>query len=60
MSDLNSPTCPVCSQPVSVSLTKKANGLFLRCTADGKHYRGFIMDKPFVDGVLRRATDLVE
>lgn len=60
MSELNTPKCPVCSGPVSVSVTRKTNGLFLRCQADGRHFRGFIMDRSFVDGVLRRASDLVE
>ncbi len=50
--------CLVCHGPVIISLTKKGNGLYLRCQKDARHYRGFMMDKDFLQGVIRRAEDL--
>lgn len=58
MDSLTTFNCPVCKGPITVSLTKKGNGLHLRCKKDGKHLRAFIMDQVYVDGVKRRAGDL--
>ena len=50
--------CMVCHGPVRISLTKKGNGLYLVCQKDGRHYRAFVMDEEYVQGVIRRAEDL--
>ena len=50
--------CMVCHGPVIISLTKKGNGLYLVCQKDGRHYRAFVMDEEYVQGVIRRAEDL--
>ena len=50
--------CMVCHGPVRISLTRKGNGLYLQCQKDARHYRGFMMDKDFLQGVIRRAEDL--
>ena len=58
---MNEPTslkCMVCHGPVIISLTKKGNGLQLRCQKDGRHYRAFVMDREYVQDVIRRAEDL--
>jgi hypothetical protein len=48
-------TCPVCKGIVSVVLTKKRNGLHFKCERDPRHYRGFIMDRPYVEELKRQA-----
>ncbi|MCH7686638.1 MAG: hypothetical protein IH899_08160 [Planctomycetes bacterium] len=58
---MNEPTtlkCMVCHGPVKISLTRKGNGLYLMCQKDGRHFRGFVMDKEYVLGVISRAEDL--
>ena len=50
--------CIVCHGPVKISLTRKGNGLYLTCQKDGRHFRGFVMDKEYVLGVVRRAKEL--
>ena len=52
--------CLVCETGLVLSLarSKKAKKpktfLMLKCPADGRHFRGFINDKQFVDGVIKR------
>ena len=58
MDELNLPGCMVCHGPIRISLTRKGNGLCLQCQKDARHYRAFVMDKEFVQGVLRRAEHL--
>ena len=52
------PACPVCGKPLSARLAKgRKSGkpfVMLLCTADGRHFRGFISHRPFVEGVLMR------
>ncbi len=48
--------CPVCDQPISIRLAhgRKSGKPFieLRCSQDGRHFRGFIADKPYINKVF--------
>ena len=50
--------CLVCQQPLTLRLARgRKSGkpfLMLLCAQDGRHFRGFINDRTFVDGVLAR------
>ena len=50
--------CPVCRQPLALRLARgRKSGktfLMLVCGRDGRHFRGFISDRAFVEGVLSR------
>ena len=58
MSKPTTAECMVCHGPVKISLTRKGNGLYLRCQKDARHFRGFVMDKEFLLGVISRVEDL--
>ena len=53
--------CPVCSVALTLSIAtsrkakKPKTFLMLICPVDGRHFRGFIADKEYVAGVIRRA-----
>lgn len=50
--------CPVCQRPLTLKLAqgRKSGKTFLMlvCTQDGRHFRGFINDRAYVDAVLSR------
>ncbi len=50
--------CPVCRQPLDLRIARgRKSGktfLMLICAHDARHFRGFINDRAFVDGVLSR------
>ena len=50
--------CVICGQPLVIGLAKgRKSGktcLSLKCQRDGRHFRGFIYDRDYVDGVLAR------
>ena len=52
------PPCPVCRQPLDLRIARgRKSGktfLMLVCARDGRHFRGFINDRTYVDGVLSR------
>ena len=52
------PPCPVCRQPLDLRIARgRKSGktfLMLICAHDARHFRGFINDRTFVDGVLSR------
>ena len=54
---MNTIGCPVCSNPLSVTVAKgrKSNKPFimLKCKQDGRHFRGFITDQDFVRRILQ-------
>ena len=59
MSTSNSqPPCPVCRQPLILRIARgRKSGktfLMLICAHDARHFRGFINDRTYVDGVLSR------
>ncbi|MDD4635777.1 MAG: hypothetical protein WC231_01365 [Dehalococcoidales bacterium] len=53
---MNAICCPICSQPLSVSVAKgRKSGkpfIMLKCNQDGRHFRAFITDKAYVRRVL--------
>jgi len=53
---MNNINCPICSNPLSVTVAKgrKSNKPFimLKCDKDGRHFRGFITDQDYVKKVL--------
>ena len=52
------PPCPVCRQPLALRIARgRKSGktfLMLLCAEDARHFRGFINDRAYVDGVLSR------
>ena len=59
--------CPVCRQPLALRIARgRKSGktfLMLLCARDARHFRSFISDRAFVEGVLSRLeghTPLVE
>ena len=52
-------SCLVCYGPLELRIAhgRKSNKSFLLliCPVDGRHFRGFIADKEYVAGVIRRA-----
>jgi len=50
------PGCPVCGDPLSVRLAngRKSGKAFvtLVCARDGRHFRGFISHRPYVQQVV--------
>ena len=55
------PPCPVCRQPLALRIARgRKSGktfLMLLCAQDARHFRGFINDRTYVDGVLSRLED---
>ena len=53
---MNEIRCPICSDPLSVRIAKgrKSNKPFIMliCSVDGRHFRGFISHRPYVQQVL--------
>ena len=58
MTSSTQPPCPVCRQPLALRTAKgRKSGktfLMLVCVHDGRHFRGFINARSFVDKVLSR------
>jgi hypothetical protein len=50
------PGCPICNQPLSLKLARgRKSGkafIMLFCSGDGRHFRGFISYRPYVQEVL--------
>ena len=50
------PHCPICGTPLSIRLARgrKSGKAFvmLMCARDGRHFRGFINDRSYVEKVL--------
>ena len=58
MTPTNQSPCPVCRQPLALRFARgRKSGktfLMLLCASDARHFRGFINDRTYVDGVLSR------
>jgi hypothetical protein len=56
------PHCPICGENLTLSLAKgRKSGkafLMLRCMIDGRHFRGFITHRPFVEDILNKLEAL--
>jgi len=50
--------CLVCGEQLTIRLAKGRKSqktfLMLICSRDGRHFRGFVNDREYVDGVLSR------
>ena len=50
--------CPLCGQPLDLRLARgRKSGkpsVMLICPRDGRHFRGFITDREYVQGVLNK------
>lgn len=52
--------CPICGGDMKISVTTNRNGkhaIGVHCPADGRHFRGFINHKPYVEEVLGQILD---
>ena len=54
--------CPVCGDPLSLQIAsgRKSGKTFLmwKCLRDGRHFRGFITYRPFVEGLIQNLENL--
>jgi hypothetical protein len=54
--------CPVCGDPLSFQIARgRKSGkpfLMLKCLRDGRHFRGFINHRPFVEGLIQNLESL--
>jgi hypothetical protein len=62
MSEQQFPHCPICGESLNLSLARgRKSGkpfLMLRCLVDGRHFRGFITHRPFVESMLNKIEAL--
>ena len=52
--------CPICGGDMKISVTTNRNGkhaIGVHCPADGRHFRGFINHKPYVEEVLSQIVE---
>jgi hypothetical protein len=56
------PGCPVCGEVLHLALARgRKSGkpcIMLRCLIDGRHFRGFITHRPFVEEMLNKLQAL--
>jgi hypothetical protein len=49
--------CPICGKALSVRFARGRTSnkafIMLKCDHDGRHFRGFITDQTYVNGVLQ-------
>ena len=54
--------CPVCGDPLSLQIASgRKSGktfLMLKCLRDGRHFRGFITHRPFVESLIQKLENL--
>ncbi len=55
MPEINGMLCFICGNSIDVYVNGKGTGLNLKCSRSALHFRGFIMDKPFMKRVLDAA-----
>jgi len=59
--DKNTTPCPVCGQPMSFrpATGRKSGKPFIQilCAQDGRHFRGFIGDKSYIDKVFNHLEE---
>ena len=50
--------CPVCGDPLAFQITRSRKSgkpsLMLKCPRDGRHFRGFICDRNYLQQILER------
>ena len=54
--------CPVCGDPLSLQIASgRKSGktfLMLKCLRDGRHFRGFITHRQFVESLIQKLENL--
>ena len=54
--------CPVCGDQLSLQIASgRKSGktfLMLKCLRDGRHFRGFITHRPFVESLIQKLENL--
>ena len=54
--------CPVCGDSLSLQIASgRKSGktfLMLKCLRDGRHFRGFITHRPFVESLIQKLENL--
>jgi len=54
--------CPVCGDTLSLQIASgRKSGktfLMLKCLRDGRHFRGFITHRPFVESLIQKLENL--
>ena len=58
MATVTVPTCFICGSALKVTLTHSQKGkvaVGLTCPTDGRHFRGFVNHRPFVETVIQQA-----
>jgi hypothetical protein len=62
MNDQQFPHCPICGETLNLSLARgRKSGksfIMIRCLIDGRHFRGFITHRPFVESMLNKLEAL--
>ena len=56
-------TCPICGGAMKIGVTTNRNGkhaIGVHCPADGRHFRGFINHKPYVEEVLSQILAMTD
>ena len=57
---MNEINCPICSNALSIRIARgrKSNKPFIMlvCGKDGRHFRGFITDQPYVKKILEELS----
>ena len=54
--------CPICGGGMKLTVTTNRNGkhaIGVHCPQDGRHFRGFINHKPYVEEMLGRLTEAI-
>ena len=55
--------CPICAEPLRLTVCTNRNGkrsIGVHCPNDGRHFRGFVNHRPFVDDALQRMAEAEE
>ncbi len=58
MDPVTLPICFICGSALKVTLTHSQKGkvaVGLTCPTDGRHFRGFVNHRPFVETVIQQA-----
>lgn len=53
--------CPICGTGMKLTVTTNRNGkhaIGVHCPQDGRHFRGFINHRPYVDEALSRLAEV--
>ena len=60
MADQATIACPICGTAMKFTITTNRNGkhaVGVHCPSDGRHFRGFVNHRPFVEDALTRMAE---